>query len=304
MEGGVLTDYIIPSCLALMMVGLGMTLTIDDFKRVAVYPKATALGVVFQIICLPLVGFALASVFPLTQELAVGVMLLAACPGGVASNIITHLAKGDTALAVTLTIISSAISLITIPLIVSLSLTRFMGVNSEVSLPILDTILKVFALTVPTVITGMIIKAKAENFAAKTERIVNLGGLFFLIFLIVGVAISERETIFGEALNVGPVTLTLCVLTTILSYLGARAFSISVAGSVSVAICTGFQNSALALVIATSFLKNAQIAIAPAVYTVVMYATAGAIVGYMNLRGPLEDRDDEPSVLDVELDEG
>jgi len=129
MEGGVVIDVIVPICLAVMMVGLGMTLTVEDFKRVLAFPKATAIGLVFQMIALPLIGFGLASVFPLAPELAVGVMLLAACPGGVASNIITHLAKGDTALAVTLTIISSSLSLISIPLIVSLSLVHFMGVE-------------------------------------------------------------------------------------------------------------------------------------------------------------------------------
>lgn len=282
MESGVIIDVIVPACLAVMMVGLGMTLVPDDFKRVAVFPKAAGVGVAFQIVMLPLIGFALASAFPLAPELAVGVMLLASCPGGVASNVITHLAKGDTALAVTLTIISSSLSLISIPLIVSLSLVHFMGVDSEVKLPVIETVIKVFILIVPTVITGMIVKAKAPGLAARSEKPVNLGGLFFLIILVVGVAVSEKDIIARETINAGPVSVSLCVLASLIGYFGARAFSVSKTRSITIAIGTGFQNSALALVIATSFLKNAQIAIAPAVYTMVMYLTAGAIVAYAN----------------------
>ena len=114
MEGGIVTDIIAPAIMAVMMVGLGMALTPDDFRRVAIYPKATAVGLVFQMIVLPLAGFGLASLMPLTPELAVGLMLIAACPGGVASNIISHLAKANTALAVTLTLISSSFSLVSL----------------------------------------------------------------------------------------------------------------------------------------------------------------------------------------------
>jgi BASS family bile acid:Na+ symporter len=284
MEGGVVTDIIVPICLALMMVGLGMTLTPEDFKKVAIFPRAAITGLIFQMIVLPLVGFGLAGAFPLKAELAVGVMLLAACPGGVASNVITHLAKGDTALAVTLTIISSSLSLISIPLIVSLSLVHFMGADSSVEFSVLETVIKVFILIVPTVSFGMVLKARTPAFADKSEKFVSLGGLIFLIFLVISVAVSERELLVRETANVGPVCISLCVLTMGLGYFVSRLLAINKPQSVSIAIGTGYQNSALALVIATSFLKNAQIAISPAFYTLAMYVAALSIVGYMNIR--------------------
>jgi len=295
MEGGIVTGIIVPACLALMMVGLGMTLVPDDFKRVVLYPKATGVGLVFQMILLPLTGFLVASIFPLTPELAVGIMLIAACPGGVASNVITHLAKGDTALAVTLTIISSSLSLVSIPLIVTLSLTHFMGVESAVKLPILETIVKVFILTVPTVVAGMLIKWKAPDFAKRSERAVNIGGLLFLLVLILGVGIKEKDLIIHETINVGPATFSLCLLTTAIGYFGSRLLAVNREQSVSVAIGTGFQNSALALVIATSFIRNLQIAIPPAIYTMTMYLTAGAIIAFVNVRKPAGASVPEPS---------
>ena len=284
MEGGIVTDIIVPLCLAAMMVGLGVTLVPDDFRRVLVYPKSTALGLALQMIVLPLVGFVLASLVPLTPEARVGIVLLTACPGGVASNVIVHLAKGDTALAVTLTVVSSALSLITIPLYVGLALQHFMGMESSIRLPVWDTVIKVFILTVPTVAAGMLWKWRSESVAEKAEKPIRIGGLLFLVLLVVGVGISERDIIFEESLGVGPVTLALCVSTTLIGYIAARAAAIAVPAARSIAICTGFQNSALALVIATSFLESAEIAIPPAVYTVVMYLTAGVWVAVVNYR--------------------
>ena len=283
MEGGIVTDIIAPIIMAVMMVGLGMVLTPDDFKRVLIYPKATLVGLLFQMIVLPLVAFGLASVFHLTPELAVGVMLIAACPGGVASNIISHLAKANTALAVTLTLISSSFSLISIPLIVSMSLTHFMGMNSEVELSVGKAILFVFLITVPTVAAGMIIKAKAPNFAARSEKPINIFGLVFLAALVVGVSVAERNNLASMAMAAGPVTIILCISTTIVGYLGAMLFRIEAKERRAIAIGTGFQNSALALVIATSFLKNAEIAIGPAAYTVVMWSLAALVVAIINL---------------------
>lgn len=277
-------DIVVPSCLALMMVGLGMTLVPDDFKRVLIYPKAVAVGLAFQMIVLPLVGFGLANLLPLLPKIAVGLMLIAACPGGVASNVITHLAKGDTALAVTLTVISGFFALITIPLIVSFSLLHFMGADSTVKLPLLRTALQVAALTVPTVIAGMAIKAKAPNFADRTKKFVSIGGLLFLVAIVIAVAVDEREMLAREGLIVGPATLALCVATMFLGYLGARLFKINTPRSVTIAIGTGFQNSTLALVIATSFMHDPTIAIPPAIYTVVMFTAAFVVIGYRNLR--------------------
>ena len=156
-ESSAATDIILPLILAFMMATMGMSLTIADFKRVLVYPKAVAVGTVGQLILLPLLGFAVASLFPLSPEMAVGIMLLAACPGGVVSNVLNHLARGNTALSVTLTAVSSVATLVTIPLIVNFGLTQFMTEGSEVALPVLDSMLRLFLIILVPVSIGMAI---------------------------------------------------------------------------------------------------------------------------------------------------
>jgi len=127
MESNFLTEVFLPISLGIIMLGMGLSLTPTDFKRVALYPKATALGILNQIVVLPIIGFFLLLIFPMsTPELAVGIMVLAACPGGPTSNLISHISKGDTALSISLTAISSIIVVFTIPLIVNLSLRYFM----------------------------------------------------------------------------------------------------------------------------------------------------------------------------------
>jgi len=132
---------VIPICIFLIMMGMGLSLTPDDFKRVVKYPKAVSIGLINQLIFLPIIGFALASIMPLEPEYAVGVMLLVLCPGGTTSNMFSHLAKGDVALSVTMTAIASLITVFSIPIILNLSLVHFMGQGNEFNLPILATML-------------------------------------------------------------------------------------------------------------------------------------------------------------------
>lgn len=283
METNIVTTLIAPLILALIMIGMGMSLTMEDFRRVVVYPKAVAIGVIGQILFLPLVGFAMAGLFPLTPELAVGVIILAACPGGVASNLVAHLSKGDTALSVTLTVISSFLAPITVPLIISLGLKVFMGAEG-VELPILSTSFQVFLITVPTILAGMFIRAKAPGFADKMERFVKSFALLFLVLLIIGVAVKERANLPGFLKMAGPVCLSLCFCTGGAGFIAGRLFSLNLRQSVSICVEVGFQNSTLALVIASSFLQNAQMAVSPAIYTVIMYILSGILIFYMSFR--------------------
>ena len=145
MEGVELVTFInakvIPISIFLIMMGMGLSLVTNDFKRVVKYPKAVAIGLTNQLIFLPLVGFALATTMSLEPEYAVGVMLLVLCPGGTTSNLFTYLAKGDVALSVTMTAIASVITVFTIPIVLSFSLVYFMGAGSEFQLPVVKTMI-------------------------------------------------------------------------------------------------------------------------------------------------------------------
>ncbi|SVC43509.1 uncharacterized protein METZ01_LOCUS296363, partial [marine metagenome] len=136
MEESVVTKIFLPIALAVIMLGMGLSLTTDDFRRVVIYPKATVLGMLNQLVLLPIVAFVYAKIFPLSPELAVGLMILAICPGGVTSNLISHVSKGDTALSITLTAISGVITVVTIPFILNFSLEHFMAEGERISLPI------------------------------------------------------------------------------------------------------------------------------------------------------------------------
>jgi bile acid:Na+ symporter, BASS family len=147
MESSFLTAVFLPLALFAVMLGMGLGLRIEDFTRVLVYPKAVVVGLLAQLVMLPILGFALASIFPLTPELAVGVMILAACPGGPTSNLLTYLARGNVALSITLTAMSSLITVFTIPLVVNLAMETFLGEATPLSLPVGATVLQIAVIT-------------------------------------------------------------------------------------------------------------------------------------------------------------
>jgi len=279
-----LMKVVAPILLALIMVGMGLSLVIDDFKRIFVYPKAATIGIVGQMIILPIIGFVVSSLFPLRPELAVGVMILAACPGGVASNVVSHLSKGDTALSVTLTVLSSFLAVISVPLIISIALHQFMGAQSEIQLPIVETSFKVFLITIPTILLGMLIRSKFPDFAHRAIPWVKVGSALFLLMLMAVVIYQERAHVVDYSMQAGPVSFVLCSGTAVIAFLLSRIFKLNREQSISITVEVGFQNSTLAIVIATSFLGNVQMAIPPGVYTLVMYLLSGLLIAYMNLR--------------------
>jgi len=165
-----ISAIILAGALIIIMLGMGLSLVFDDFKRIIVYPKAIFVGLTNQLIILPILGFTIASVFPTRPEIAIGIMILAACPGGPTSNLIAHLAKGDTALSVTLTALSSFVTILTIPFIVNFALVRFSGEGQIVKLNVLETIIQIFVIIVIPVVIGMIIRHYKEGFAMRMAK--------------------------------------------------------------------------------------------------------------------------------------
>ena len=194
METNVITQVFLPLALFIIMMGMGLSLVVDDFRRVLRFPKAVAIGVVLKLIAIPLITFGLLAVIPLEPELAVGFILLAACPGGATTNLITNLAKGDVALSITLTAIASLITVFTIPILVNLGLEQYMGETRSILLPFGKTMAQILAITVIPVIIGMVINNRKPAFAQKAEKPVKIISAVFLVLIIAAALLKERAT--------------------------------------------------------------------------------------------------------------
>ncbi|MFT0773316.1 bile acid:sodium symporter family protein [Psychrobacter aquimaris] len=282
MEGVELVTFInakvIPISIFLIMMGMGLSLVTNDFKRVVKYPKAVAIGLTNQLIFLPLVGFALATSMSLEPEYAVGVMLLVLCPGGTTSNLFTYLAKGDVALSVTMTAIASVITVFTIPIVLSFSLVYFMGAGSEFQLPVAKTMISLIALTILPVSIGMLIKNYKPKFADRAQVMVSRFGVIFLSFLVLFLSYVQRDIIVEALIATGPVSLILNVSTMALGYYTSKWFGLNPEQRRSITMEVGLQNSTLSMFMALTLLANYKMSMTPAIYTLIMFLTAGIMV--------------------------
>ncbi len=278
MEQNILTTFMLPASLFIIMLGLGLTLQATDFKRIFTYPKAIFIGITNQMIILPIVGFTIAFLLNLEPELAVGLMILAACPGGVTSNLFSHLSNGDTALSVTLTAISSTISIITIPLIVNFGLVQFMSENQEIHLPVIKTIVQIMVITVIPIGLGMLARFKKPDFAFKMEKPVKVASAIILFVIVLGVIGVERERIPGYFERVGIAVALLNIFTMLVGFYTAKIGKLSLPQSITIALESGLQNGTLGIVIAISILYNTEMSVPAAVYSLIMFATGGFMV--------------------------
>ncbi|MDO6618256.1 MULTISPECIES: bile acid:sodium symporter family protein [unclassified Shewanella] len=288
---------VIPICIFLIMMGMGLSLIPKDFKRVVKYPKAVSIGLVNQLILLPLIGFVLASVMPLEPEYAVGVMLLVLCPGGTTSNMFTHLAKGDVALSVSMTAIASIITVFTIPVILNLSLEHFMGKGTEFSLPIITTMISLMKLTILPIGIGMLIKRFAPKLADSTQVHVSKFGILFLTLLIIFLTYIQKDIVVSALIAAGPVSILLNISTMALGYYSSKWLGLNLAQRTSITIEVGLQNSTLSMFMALTLLANYKMSFTPAIYTLTMLFTAGVLVRIFNSKF---NRADKPKVqLDI-----
>ncbi|MGO2340171.1 MAG: bile acid:sodium symporter family protein [Psychrobacter sp.] len=282
MEGVELVTFVnskvIPIGIFLIMMGMGLSLVTNDFKRVVKYPKAVAIGLTNQLLFLPLIGFAFASLMSLEPEYAVGVMLLVLCPGGTTSNLFTYLAKGDVALSVTMTAISSVVTVFSIPIVLSFSLIYFMGAGSEFQLPVAKTMISLIALTILPVSIGMLIKRYAPTVADKTQVMVSRFGVMFLSFLVLFLSYVQKDIIVEALIATGPVSLILNVSTMALGYYTSKWFGLNPEQRRSITMEVGLQNSTLSMFMALTLLANYKMSMTPAIYTLIMFLTAGIMV--------------------------
>lgn len=285
MQSNVVTAVFLPIALAIIMFGLGLSLTLADFRRVVVYPRAVVVGLVCQMVILPVICFGIAKAFGLAPELAVGLMLLAASPGGATANLFSHLAKGDVALNVTLTAVNSVLSLLTLPFIVNFAMQQFMGAGRAIPLQF-DKAIQVFAIVLIPVAIGMVVKSRAPRVADGLNRPVRILSAVFLLLVIASAIAKERHTLLGFFQQVGLAALTFNLASMALGYFVPRAAKVERKQAIAIGMEIGIHNGTLAIAIASSprLLNNGTMAIPPAIYSLIMFFTAAAF-GFIVSRG-------------------
>lgn len=278
-----LTTIALPLALAIVMLGLGLSLVPDDFRRVTRHPKAVAVALALQVLVLPLLCFGLVLALELDPVLAVGMLLLAASPGGTTANLFSHVFRGDVALNVTLTAVNSVLAVITLPVVVNLAIGYFRpGVGGEVGLQVGKTA-QVFAIVLVPVAIGMLVRRARPAFARRMDVPVRVLSAAVLALVILGAVLAERENVGSYFAQVGLATAVFCVASLGLGFGVPRLLGVATRQAVAAAFEVGVHNATLAITVAISVLDSVALSIAPAVYGIVMFPLA-AVFGKLLTR--------------------
>ncbi len=281
-----LTKVFLPLSLAIIMFGMGMTLVVSDFTRIFKFPKAVIIGLTNQLIFLPLIGFSLAILFGLSEAIALGFIIIAACPGGPTSNLITQLCKGNIALSVTLTAIASFASIITIPVILTFALEYFnIGQGTKIELPVLSTILQIMVITVIPVAIGMFVNKKKPEFAKKMESPMRKASTIIFIVIFILVIGANYDLILDALKSAGLATLLLNLGTMSLGFLTSRLLRLNLKDSISITVESGIQNGTLGFVIATTILNNMEMSLPIGIYSIWMFISGGLLIFLFSRKG-------------------
>ncbi len=283
-----LTTVGLPLALAIIMFGLGLDLTLTDFKRVSRAPKAVAVALGCQILLLPAICFGLVVLFDLPALLGIGMMLLAASPGGTTANLFSHLFRGDVALNITLTAINTVIAVVTLPLITGLAIAWY-DRQDDVSMPLVE-IVKVFALILLPVGVGMLVNARAPGFARRMDKPVRIGSAVILAVLVVGILLDQRENVSDYLADVGLVTALFCAISLVVGYYVPKAFGVTGPQAIASSMEVGVHNATLAIFVAVEVLDEVEISVPAAVYSLVMFLFAALWGAWVSKRvGARED---------------
>ena len=265
---------IAPLALALIMLGLGLGLTVNDFKRVLQNPKIFFVGIFSQIVLLPIIAYILLLVIKVPTAIALGVMIIAAAPGGVTSNVMTKFARGDVALSISLTAVCSLISIISVPLIV-FSSAKLIGVsNISEEITMTGIALKMAGVVTLPVFIGMIIRKFNENFISNNIKFIERTTGFLFLIVFAAIWIEERNNILSYLSQAGVIVLTLNIVMMIFAYYLAKVFSSNIEQRRCIAIECGLQNGTLAVFVATQIFNEIIYVIPTAAYALIMYITA------------------------------
>lgn len=265
------------------MLGLGLSLTLNDFKRVIVYPKAVVIGLVSQMIVLPAICFFLVKILGLHAELAVGMMILAASPGGPTANLFSHLSKGDVALNITLTATNSLMSLFSLPLIVNFAIGYFTETSQIIPMQF-NKIIEVFAIVLIPVAIGMTLKSKKPALSVALDTPVRILSAVFLLLIIAAAIIKEKDVIVSFFQQVGIAALLFNLISMLLGYYFPLLLKLEKKQAIAISMEIGIHNGTLALYIALNVVGNSIMSIPPAIYSLIMFVTA-ALFGFFVTMG-------------------
>ena len=273
---------LLPIALAVIMISLGLSLTVADFRRVFVYPKGVSIGLVNLVLISPLLAFAIAEAFALDPALAVGLVLLGSSPGGTMANLLTHLARGDTALSITMTATSSLAAVVTVPLFLELSTSHFGAAGLDDDVGMLGVVARVLLITVVPLSVGMWLRARRPTRVAEIEGTFRTVALVVFLAVVVGVIVAEHDRVFDNIDDVAAAAVTLNLAAMTMSYSIARIARLDNRQSTAIAIELGIHNSTLAIAVGATIATV--LTIPAAVYASFMFVSAGLFARLMYKR--------------------
>lgn len=279
----VITDVILPLALAFIMFTLGLGLTFSDFARVAKMPKNFLIGLVSQLVFLPLVALIIVFVWPLQPELAIGLILIAAAPGGVTSNILTSFAKGDVALSISLTAVMSLLSVISVPLVLGISMGLISN-NSLGSISLTSIAISMFLIVTLPVLLGMIFRASLSYLTKRIEKIAKILSTALFVLVLIGAILAERQNLVEYFAQTGLVVLILNILMMTIAYYWAKLFSSGRPQLKAISLECGLQNGTLAIFVGTSVFGGGLYIVPAATYSVIMYLTSLIFIYFIRKR--------------------
>ncbi len=283
---GFVTDVVLPIALAFIMFALGLGLTFGDFARVATRPRDFVVGLLSQVLLLPVVAFLLVSVWPLPPELALGVMIIAAAPGGVTSNILTAFARGDVALSISLTAVMSLLCVVTVPFVVTFSYSHLVGGDTAADVSVARTAVSVFVIVTLPVLIGLLVRRLAGGFAVRFGPTARKISAVLFVLVLASAIYQERNNIVNYFAQAGLVTLVLNLAMMVLAYLLAQLFASGLRQRIAITIECGLQNGTLAIAVATLLFGSGLATIPAATYSLIMFATALIFITILRCRVP------------------
>lgn len=271
-------EVLLPAALGFIMFSVGITLVPADFKRLVEQPRAVAAGLIAQLLFLPVIAWLLAVAWQLPPEMAVGLMILGACPGGPSSVLITHLARGTAALSITLTAITSLVAMLSVPLVVNLSLQVFLGADSPIELSVARLVRSVFLITTVPVAAGMLLRAWRPQLADLLQAWLGRIATTLFVLIVIATFVSQREALFNHLPTVGPAAASLNLAVMLVGAGLALALRLDRRDGIAIAAECGLQNAALGIFIATAVLGAAPLAVPSVVYALLMNVGALGLI--------------------------
>lgn len=286
MQESVLSSVILPLAIAIIMITLGMTLTVADFRRIITFPKPIFIGLLCQMILLPVLGFGVAAIFALPAIYAISLVLLAVSPDGATSNLIIHAGDGDRALGITLTAITNMLAWLTIPFGLGIAYSVYGTGALDIDFPIADTMIQVAVITLIPTLLGMGIRQWKPEFAENSKRWSKTFATAFLFLVILALIIQNWEVIVRDGPRFAPAFIVLNIASLFIGYFVSRIAGINYIQAMTIAIETGLQNSTVSITVAITLLNNNEMAVIPGLYAIWMYVTGFALAFWMARRSP------------------